>query len=391
MPWTDRMSRARFRDFEFLTESHEAKGGRRLVVHEYPGYDVPLVEDFGEKACDWSLSAYFIGPDYDTKRNEFLMLLAEPGPAWLTHPWLGSLWVCAKDWSVSESNDKGGYCTIKIEFVPGGEIRQPELDKRDLAQAACRESAAAAVEDFDLQPMSSDALQNYISVVQQRLESLRKIISLATLPLAWASTAMTVIQGLKTDLAAIAALPKAYANALLGIAHALGLSTGDGRNVTADLKPGSRAGIVGRIGKTAGTSRRAVTITGASAADAALLANLRAEYALEQRLFASAALSVAIADYSSEADRGQALEAIDKAVTSILPTTPDAVFQPLVNARAAVIDALLAQDLHPTVSRNIVRPLPAVLIAHGLGVSEDEFIRRNAVRHPLFVNGEVHG
>jgi len=118
---------------------------------------------------------------------------------------------------------------------------------------------------------------------------------------------------------------------------------------------------------------------------------LRAEYALEQRLFASAALSVAVADYPSEADRDQALAAIDKAVTGILHTAPDAVFQPLATARAAAIDALLAQDLRPTVSRNIVSPLPAVLIAHGLGVPEEDFLKRNAVRHPLFVNGEVHG
>jgi prophage DNA circulation protein len=392
MPWIDRMSRARFRDFEFLTDSHDAKGGRRLVLHEYPGADVPLVEDFGEKAWDWSLSAYFIGPDYDAGRNELLALLAEPGPAWLTHPWLGLLWVRAQGWSVSESNEKGGYCTIKIEFIPGGETRQPVPDKIDVAQAACRESAAAAVEDFELRPMSANALQNYVAAVQQRLESLRKIISLATLPLAWASSALNVIQGVKTDIASIAALPSAYANTLLGIAHALGLSTGDGSNIAADLKPGLRAGLVGRIGKTAGASRRPVTLTGASTADAALLANLRTEYALEQRLFASAALSVAAAaDYPAEADRDQALDAVNKAMTGILPTSPDAVFQPLVTARAAVIDALLAQDLRPTVSRNIARALPAVLVAHRLNVPEDVFLMRNNVRHPLFVNGVVYG
>jgi cytochrome P450 len=112
---------------------------------------------------------------------------------------------------------------------------------------------------------------------------------------------------------------------------------------------------------------------------------------LEQRLFASAALSVAVADYSSDSDRDQALAAADKAVSSILNTAPDTVFQPLVTARAAVIESLLTQDLRPSVSRNIARPLPAVLIAHGLGVPEEDFLQRNAVRHPLFVNGVVHG
>jgi prophage DNA circulation protein len=374
-----------------LTDSHEAKGGRRLVLHEYPGSDIPLVEDFGEKAWDWNLSAYFVGPDYDYKRNEFLALLAEPGAAWLMYPWLGLLWVRAQGWSVSESNEKGGYCEVKIEFIPGGETRQPEMDKGDIAQAACRAAALAAVEDFDLLPMSADALRNYVAAVHQRLEGLRKIISLATLPLAWASSTLRLIQGLKGDLADLAALPRAYANALLSVAHGLGLSTGDGRDVAADLKPGLRSLMVGRIGMTAGASRKDVMLTGANTSDAALLANLRAEYALQQRLFASAALSMAVADYPTEIDRDAALAAVDKAVTGILPVMPDAVFQPLVTARAAVLAALIHQDLRATVSRSIVRPLPACLIAHSLKVSEEVFLRRNAVRHPLFVNGEVYG
>jgi hypothetical protein len=239
--------------------------------------------------------------------------------------------------------------------------------------------------------MSGNALQGYAAAVGQRLEALRKIVSLAALPLAWASSAMNAIQGIKTDLAAIAAFPAAYANALLGLAHALGLSTGDGRDIAAGLKPGLRAGIVGRVAKTAGDGRRAAALAGLSASDAALLANLRAEYALEQRLFASAALSLAVADYPSEADRDQALAAAGKAASAVLDAAPDAVFQPLATARAAVIEALLSKGLRPAVTRNIVRPLPAVLVAHGLNVPEEDFLGRNAVRHPLFVNGEAHG
>jgi prophage DNA circulation protein len=402
MSWTDRLSRATFRDFEFLTDSHESKAGRRLVVHEYPGSDTPLVEDYGGKAWDWSLSAYIVGPDYDLPRNEFLALLAEPGADWLTHPWLGPLWVRVQNWSVSESNEKGGYCAVKIDFVEGGEVRQPERDTSDAARVACEEAAIAAIEEFEVEmrPMSANALQSFVAAVHQRLEGLRQIVALATLPLAWAQAAMNVIAGVKTDLAALAAIPRAYANALLGIANALGLSLGNGhsgggnsatRPAIANRDPAARAGIVRRISQAAGTSRKAVTLTGASTADAVLLSNLRAEYALEQRLFASVALSLAVADYPSEAERDQVLGVVEKAVTRLLPAAPDDVFQPLVTARAAVIEALIDQAWRPVVRRNIVRPLPAVLIAHGLGVSEEDFIRRNGVRHPLFVNGVVYG
>lgn len=391
MPWIDRMSRARFRDFEFLTENHDAKSGRRLVVHEYPDSDVPLVEDLGGKAWNWSLDAYFLGPDYDLARNRFLALLAEPGPGWLTHSWLGELWVRAQDWSVAESNKDGGYCTVKVQFVEGGEIRQPARDLGDVAQAACNEAAQAAVDAYEQAPMQADALQAFVAAVHQRLEGLRRIVSLATLPLAWANTAISTIEGVKTDLAAIAAIPNAYANALLGIAHALGLRGADGNDAGDGLDATRRTAVVGRIASAAAPAKGKADLSGANVADGKLADNLWAEFVLEQRLIAAAALSVAVADYPGEFERDAALAVVEQVSGYVLPAAPDAVFQPAATARAAVITALLAQDLKPGIEKNVVAPLPAVLLAYRLEVDEELFIARNAVRHPLFVNGEVHG
>jgi hypothetical protein len=49
------------------------------------------------------------------------------------------------------------------------------------------------------------------------------------------------------------------------------------------------------------------------------------------------------------------------------------------------------QALHPTQERDVLHPLPSVLLAHQLEVDEDVFLARNAVRHPLFVRGRVYG
>ncbi|MDR0703036.1 MAG: DNA circularization N-terminal domain-containing protein [Azoarcus sp.] len=389
MPWTDRLSRARWRDFEFLTDSHSAQHGRRLVVHEYPGADIPLVEDFGEKSPSWELNAYFLGPDYDIARNNLLARLAEPGPDWLNHPWLGLLWARAQDWSISESSGKNGYSTVKITFVHGGETQQPEPDIADLAHTACHDLADAAIDAYEQAPVSASALQGFVATVHQRLEGLRRILSLAALPLAWANTATTIITGLKTDLAEIAGIPAATANAFLGVAHALGLQTRDHQNAAADLPAHNRARVVGRLASAASPARKPVTLTGANITDAALAANLNAEYALEQRLIVAAAISVAVAEYTSEPDRDEALTFIDKSVAHILPAAPDAVFQAAATARAQARAALLGQNLRPTISRDIVIPLPAVLLAHNLGVDVDRFIRQNAVRHPLFVGGRI--
>jgi prophage DNA circulation protein len=385
MSWTDRLSRASFRDFEFLTDSHDANGGRRLVVHEYPGADTPLVEDMGGKAWDWKLNAYFIGPDYDLERNGFLAKLAEPGADWLNHPWLGRLWVRARSWSVQESNEKGGFCAVGIEFVEGGETVQPTPDRVDVAYSRITTLADVAVDDFSLESMSADGMTGFLAAVQQKLETLRQAISLATLPLTWASQVQNLIAGVKNDLATLMGLPAAYATALRGLADVLGGGADDH-----DVADTERPRVVARISKAA-TARDAVKLTGVAATDGAVRRNLIREEALRSRLLVTAAAQVAMADYQAEADRDAVLGSFVTAVDTLLPSLPDEVFQAAVNARTAVIEALLAQDLKPAVTRNVVSPLPAIVLAHRLEVDESVFLARNAVRHPLFLKGTVYG
>lgn len=387
MSWTDRMSRASFRGFEFLTESHDAKGGRRLVVHEYPGAEQPSTQDLGGKAWDWKLNAYFIGPDYDLERNGFLAKLAEPGADWLTHPWLGLLWVRAHTWALQERNEQGGYCTLSIEFVPGGETVQPTPDKVDKAYERLRKLGTAAKDDFKgkLRPMSATAMTAFIAAVQQKLEVLRTVIALASLPLTWANQIKGLIAGVKGDLATLMALPEAYVNAFGGLADALG-----GGADSSDLSDTDRPRVVSLLAKAA-TAKSAVALTGVAATDSALRYNLIQEEALRSRLLVTSAAQVAMADYRAEADRDAALASVVSAIDTLLPSLPDPVFQAAVAARTSLIEALLAQDLKPATYRDVTAPLPAIVLAHRLGVDEAVFLARNAVRHPLFVRGRVYG
>ena len=385
MSWTDRMSRASFRGFEFLTESHDAKGGRRLVVHEYPGAEQPSTQDLGGKAWDWKLNAYFIGPDYDLERNGFLAKLAEPGADWLTHPWLGLLWVRAHNWSLHESTDKGGYCTIGIEFVPGGETVQPTPDRVDVAFDRTRKLADAVEDDFGLEPMSADGMTAFIAAVHQKLEVLRQVISLATLPLTWANQIKGLIAGVKGDLATLMSMPAAYASAFRGLADALGVGADD-----SGLADTDRPRVVSRLAKVA-TAKSAVALTGVAATDGAVRRNLLREEALRSRLLVTSAAQVAMADYRAEGDRDAALASVVSAIDTLLPSLPDPVFQAAVAARTSLIEALLAQDLKPATYRDVTAPLPAIVLAHRLGVDEAVFLARNAVRHPLFVRGRVYG
>ncbi len=383
--YRDRWEPAQFRNIEFPTDSHDAKGGRRLVVHEFPGAEEPEVEDLGGKAKGWSINAYFLADNYDREAAALIAALNTPGADWLIHPWLGRLWVRALSWARRETNAENGYCTLGIEFVPGGkQPTAPTQDAVDTASARIGEFTDAAEADFDLLKMSADGMNSFVATVQGGLEYVRQAISFATLPLSWSQQIMGLITGVKGDMAALSAIPGNYANTLRSLTDTLGLGAD-----YAGLADTERPRLVSRL--TALAIRSAYVPTGVSATDSTVRANLAAEHALQSRLFLASAMQAALADYRSEVDRTAVLAAIDVAYDALLPMLPDAVFQAAVSARVALIVALMAQDLKPQQIRDIVSPLPSTVLAHRMQIDEAVFLARNGVRHPLFVNGRVYG
>lgn len=425
--YRDRWSKASFRGFEFLTDNHDAKGGRRLVVHEFPGAEEPQVEDMGGKSGEFQLNAYFIGQSYDLECNGLLAKLNQPGADFLWHPWLGWLWVRAHQWSRQESSDKNGYCTLSISFVPGGE--QPfsaEPDKVDIAIDRTHALGDAAQDDFDLESMSADGLAAFIGAVLEGLEVVRQVISLATLPLTWAQQVVGLVASVKSDLSTLAVLPGEYAMALREMTDALGVGAdasnfydtaqsstaisrfatmGTGINQLSSANAVFGRGVMARqptfsdavrirlVSCLAAQAKQTgiANLSGVAAGDGVVRRNLIKEKALRCRLFLVAAAQVALADYRSEADRDAALASVISAFDVLLPNLPDAVFQAAVSARTALIEALMAQDLKPQAVRDVVSLLPATVLAHRMNVDEAVFLAQNKVRHPLFVQGRIHG
>lgn len=385
MSWRDRLTKASFRGFDFLTESHEARYGRRLVVHEYPKADVPEVEDFGLKAKQWKLNAYFIGENYDLEANGFLAKLAEAGAEWLQHPWLGRLWVRAADWTRSESNDQGGYCVVTIEFVPGGRAPfEPAVDKVDVAYSRVREFKDIVVEEFELEPMTGGELTGIIADVQQHLEHLRKAISLATLPLTWVNQVLTLVQGVKSDVGVLLGIPSQYAIALENISNVLGLGGDDASVLTNE----TRLRAITRITSTA---INPPAIVASPVVSSSFNVNVARESAMRSQQLIAAAAQLAIADYDDSITRDSVLDRLLSAIDTQLPNMSDAVFGAAVEMRTALINVLMDQDLDASTVRDIATATPAVVLAYQAGIDEVFFTRKNNVRHPLFVQGRVYG
>lgn len=389
MSYQDRWQTAAWRDIEFLTDSHDAKFGRRLAVHEFPGAELPVVEDLGGQANGWSINAYFLGADYDTECDALISELNKPGADYLIHPWLGRLWVRARSWTRRETNQEQGFCTLTIEFVPGGELPPtPSQDKVDWAIYAVDGFADAAVADFDLLAMGADAVSAFTGMVQSGMALLDQAISLTALPLTYAQQLLHGSAAFTTTLTTLVAVPGSYANAFRSLTNSFGLGA-DASGLAAITRPR----LITRLSALAVARSQpgVMTAAGVRLIDPIVLSNLRADGALQGRLLLCAAMQVALADFTTEADRDISLQAVDAAYDTLLPTLPDAVFQAAVSARTALIEAVMAQDLKPQQIRDIVSPLPSTVLAHRLQIDEAALIARNGVRHPLFVQGRVYG
>lgn len=383
MSWHDRLKTAQWRGMDFLTDSHEAKEGQRLVVHELPGRDDPVVEDLGAKARSWRVSAYFVGLDYDQARNRFLALLRTPGAEWLEHPWLGRVWVRAQDWATSESNAEGGWCKVSIDFVPGGEgVPQPEPDLVDAAKATVDGYVTTSAEFMPEGEFSAGAFAELMARVQGAMDKVRTALARARMPLTMLAQVLTAVDSARALLAEGLALPGGYSRALRSINGTLGL-------MSAGLGDDARVRVVSAMCRQG--QPQPVVVTGLGAADSPQLRrNLVAEQAARQHWAVATAMQVALADYTTAAARDAALGAVLQAVDALLPTAGDAVFEAAVAARLAVQQALSLQQLAPKQTRQVVAPLPSTVLAYRMGVDEGILLVRNAVRHPLFVRGVVN-
>ena len=380
--WRSRMQTASFRGVKFPTDSHDAKGGRRKVQHEYPGSDESDVEDMGQKAWDYNLAAYCIGDDYDKQRDELIKALNQPEPAWLVHPWLGRLWVVASEWTITESNDKGGYCAIQITFLPTREDEAAaEADEVDLAAAAAEDFGDLAESDFSLLEMSADGFAAFKSVVSGKLEILRNVLSVASLPLSMIQGVQGMIAGAINDVDTLLSIPGRYASALRSIYSTISSST-------SVISSNSKPRIIARL--TSQTKKPVQTITGPAAYEAAVKTNIAIENALTPRIIVATVADMAIDEYETSEDRDAVLSTVTAAIDELLPDMLDELFQSAMTLRTHLVNVLVDQDFDPAVTRMIVRPLPAIVLAHRLNVNVDDFIARNNVVHPLFVSGQIY-
>ena len=392
MGWREQMQPASFRGVPFKVKSTDGQVGRRTVSHEYPGKDVPYVEDMGRRAREYSIEAFVIGDDYMRARDALIAALEQSGPGELVHPYHGRLKVAVPNGRWSQSPDEGGMARFSITFQETGDIVQPTVraDTQGGVEVAADAAAAASELDFggaftvDKLPefVGAGALGNIAAVLD-------KVSAVASSMLTDTAVMPDFIRQLSTmsgQASSLIRTPYSLANNLfsqISRLRAIALKPADAwRSLYALNDFGSAGSATAFPSIPASTPARIRQANNQTA-----ITTLVQRAALIEAARASSAIEFTSYD-EALATRDILVERLDNTAS----TAPDPVYFTMTDLRVAVIKDITARgaDLSRIVRYTPRGTLPALVLAHQLygdAARADEIVARNRIPHPGFVRG----
>lgn len=198
MTWRDELRPASFRGVGFFVETTDTTTGRRSVLHEYPGRDVPYTEDLGLKAAEVSVSGYVLGDDFLTQLNRLLAVLRDdPTPGELVHPLYGTLTATVQAVTTSFDTQEGGIGRFSATFLQAGQNTFPASTQAGptviLAQA---QQTRTSITSAAMAGFSTTGPGFLLADVQQAVGLIGQAISA---PLAWGSGQIASVAGLASS------------------------------------------------------------------------------------------------------------------------------------------------------------------------------------------------
>jgi prophage DNA circulation protein len=168
-PWRDKLQTAMFRGCMFFVETGGRAGGRRVALHQYPKRNVPYAEDMGRTAVRFIINGYLIGPAYLDLRDNLITALEKDGPGMLRLPLpyrSSDVMVMVNSYSVTEARERGGFCTIEMDFIEYGDPAY----RQTVSTPEAIDKAASGVENELIGPPTPELakeaaayIQNYVA------------------------------------------------------------------------------------------------------------------------------------------------------------------------------------------------------------------------------------
>lgn len=146
MAWAQTLLEATFRGIVFDIVKTDDTADRATAEHSYPYVDGSDIEDMGRGARHISVEAVFYGDDYETRLQEFLAVLDQPGAGEFIHPVFGSIKNAqATRSSVHHEAENIDQASVTVEFIESTP-RNPFFDRSlpsQTADAVAQHGAAA--------------------------------------------------------------------------------------------------------------------------------------------------------------------------------------------------------------------------------------------------------
>lgn len=120
MPDIDQLWPASFRGMPFFVQNEGAKGGRRVVVHEFPNRDDPFLEDLGRAKREFSITAYVASDSVLADAAALGAVLDVDGPGVLVLPGLGPQLARLLTFDRTMERDTLGYVAFSLQFIAEG-------------------------------------------------------------------------------------------------------------------------------------------------------------------------------------------------------------------------------------------------------------------------------
>jgi prophage DNA circulation protein len=146
--WRQRLRPASFGNAKFHVEQQSRSSGMRAVVHEYPKRNEPFTEIMGKHAVRYQVTGYVIGPNYHLEKEQLVAVLERPEAAQLIDPYMPTqpLQCVCDRYSVTETRERGGYCTFEMSFVEVGKAgNTPTPNTNSILQNQAGATGAAGV------------------------------------------------------------------------------------------------------------------------------------------------------------------------------------------------------------------------------------------------------
>lgn len=387
MTWREEFRQPSFRGVPFKFRSHDASGGRRVSVDEFPRGEEPRTEDMGGSPRTYRLDAHILGPDYLTRARALEEALEQKGPGRLIHPFLGALWVHCVRWRRAEDSKDGGIVVFSLAFIEASDggvgltVGDDAIARVDEAAEAAKDASEETIAG-DLQSTGNpeyvrSPIREASAAIANRLKKLESFSDRAEDAAQQASEISELLNVSADLLTAPADLASSIRVAIDRVAGSFDNALGAfyayrllfGLSLDEDSGIGFLSVIADQNGRTVTENARAMAAAGAT----------------------RAAVRV---DWAAREDAVTARQAILAEIDELLETAGDSAFIALQRLRGTAIEQIPnpAVDLPQIGIVQLAQSQSSLVVSfreYGTPDRADEIVSRNRVRHPAFLPAGV--